>query len=374
MGWEIRGGELRGHQHCPAVGNHGQRKASILREADCARCGLGDSHLPCPRPLSPRKAAQNPGLTLPCLSRCWSCGRDADDPGPWQPSLRLAERRPQRTLSSATAAQGRSLGAGEPNPAPGEVAGRERGPGPQLIWSPAPRATQLLGRRLRDHAGDLPYRGVVGEGALVLVDAVPGSGHANRGHVRYQQLAQVPCSHLPAAARHAEQGAPALHGRGAQRAWGGARRSGRAGPRLSGGAGWGSAPAGDRLQLGRLGPCPGGRAGAAIFNPMASRRPSCSVRRGARQPQSRGGGCLAGGNTGIGAGEIRGCPSTKPSPPWVPPPGCNPQLPRTRSGEAHTKSSAQRNLPHLSGGGGWDLSVASFMFFLAPHFLTCKAS
>lgn len=62
----------------------------------------------------------------------------------------------------------------------------KRVPGPQLIWSPAPRATQFLGRRLRDHAGDLPYRGVVGEGALVLVDAVPRPGHADRGHVRHQ--------------------------------------------------------------------------------------------------------------------------------------------------------------------------------------------
>lgn len=62
----------------------------------------------------------------------------------------------------------------------------------------------------------LTYGGVVREGALVLVHPVPRPGHADRGHVRHQQLADVSCSHLPAAAaaRHAEQGAPALHGRG----------------------------------------------------------------------------------------------------------------------------------------------------------------
>lgn len=77
--------------------------------------------------------------------------------------------------------------------------------------------------------------------------------------MRHQQLAQVPCSHLPAAARHAEQGAPALHGRGAQRAWEGAQRSGRAGPGSYCRAGWRSAPPGAQLQQGRYGPCPGGR-------------------------------------------------------------------------------------------------------------------
>lgn len=62
----------------------------------------------------------------------------------------------------------------------------------------------------------LTYGGVVREGALVLVHPVPRPGHADRGHVRHQQLADVSCSHLPAAAaaRHAEQGAPALHGYG----------------------------------------------------------------------------------------------------------------------------------------------------------------
>lgn len=183
------------------------------KEASCARRGLGDSYLPRPRPLSPGKAPRNPELTLSGLPRCWSCGRDADGAGPWLPSRRLAEQRPQRTLSSAAAARGLHL---VPR---SQTLGQEKQqeeievPGPQLIWSPAPRVTHFLGHRLRDHARDLPYRGVVGEGALVLVDTVPRPGHADRGHVRYQQLAQVPCSHLPAAARHAEQGAPALHGR-----------------------------------------------------------------------------------------------------------------------------------------------------------------
>lgn len=97
----------------------------------------------------------------------------------------------------------------------------------------------------------------------------------------------------------------------------------------------------------------GERAGAAIFNPMASRRPSCSVRRGARQPQRRGGGCRAGGDAGIEAGEVPGSPSTEPSPPWSAPRGCTLQLSRTRSGESRTKSGAQRDLPlHRKGVGG----------------------
>ncbi|CAO2613450.1 hypothetical protein LEMLEM_LOCUS16081 [Lemmus lemmus] len=71
---------------------------------------------------------------------------------------------------------------------------------------------------------------------------------------------------------------------------------------------------------------------------MASRRPSCSVRRGARQPQRRGGGCRTSGDAGIGAGEVRRSRSTEPSPPWSAPRGCNLQLSRTRSGETGTKS------------------------------------
>lgn len=78
----------------------------------------------------------------------------------------------------------------------------------------------------------LTYGRVVGESALVLVDPVPGPGHADLGHVGHQQLADVSCSHLPgpAAARQAEQGAPALHGRGASGA-GPSRASERAGAR-----------------------------------------------------------------------------------------------------------------------------------------------
>ena len=145
----------------------------------------------------------------------------------------------------------------------------------------------------------LTYGGVVGEGALVLVDPVPGPGHADRGHVGHQQLSDVSCSHLPvaAAARHAEQGAPALHGRGAhpsgaERSAGSARGGGGGlrglrGRREPTREGWGERAAGLERARGAWAYWRAGRRDAAIFNPMANRRPSCSVRRGAGEGQQQ---------------------------------------------------------------------------------------
>lgn len=186
---------------------------------------------------------------------------------------------------------------------------REREEVPGRHCASSPPASRAAGRRPRDPPPRrLTYGGVVGEGALVLVDPVAGPGHADRGHVGHQQLADVSCSHLPAsaAARHAEQGAPALHGLGthrsrASRAGAGARCPPAAVAPASGRTGGlrGRPQPGEPGRAGRAGRGAGagtggsGRAGdAAIFNPMASLRPSCSVRRGWGAPAAarRGGG------------------------------------------------------------------------------------
>lgn len=125
-----------------------------------------------------------------------------------------------------------------------------------------------------------------------------------------------------------EQGAPALHGRGAHssRAEGGAlglpTSAAAAAAAAAGCAGcWSRARTGgeSRPRGGSRHPEPGLAGGlaaegdAAIFNPMANRRPSCSVRRGAREhPPQR-----AGGSTGEGLGPWPGLAAEAEGESWV---------------------------------------------------------
>lgn len=57
----------------------------------------------------------------------------------------------------------------------------------------------------RGGTGGAPYRRVVGEGTLALVDAVAGLGHADGGHVGHQEFAHVPRGHLRLPARPEER-------------------------------------------------------------------------------------------------------------------------------------------------------------------------
>lgn len=211
---------------------------------------------------------------------------------PRRPHLRLqAAPSPQQARSKRSP----NCRTPEPTPPPGggDPAATAHLPRP-LHVPPRSPARSRAGRRHRDlprapaAQPSLTHRRVVGEGAFGLVDPVPGPGHADRGHVGHQQLADVPCSHLPtaAAARHAEQGAPALHGRGAHRAERSraelglpAAAAGCAGDRSRAGAGGESGPRGGSGHR-DPGASRRGRGDAAIFNPMANRGPSCSVRRG----------------------------------------------------------------------------------------------
>lgn len=180
--------------------------------------------------------------------------------------------------------------------------------------------------------------------------------------MRHQQLAQVPCSHLPAAARHAEQGAPALHGRGAQRAWEGAQRSGRAGPGSYCRAGWRSAPPGAQLQQGRYGPCPGGR--------ESGRELLFLIQWRVAGPAAASGGARASRSAGEGGMPSRwGRRNWSWGGPGVPEHGAQPAVVSTSGMQSPVIQDQVRGIPHKkrcaarppppSKRGGWDSSVAS---------------